>query len=134
MNELIADPSAELDHTKYERMIAHAKEAPSATIIVVHPCDESSPQRGAIQAAADGLIVPIFVGPERRIRTGASQFGFDLSKIEIVDAPHSDAAAERGVSLIREGKGEMLMKGSLHTDELMTAVTNSATGLARNGG
>jgi phosphate acetyltransferase len=115
-------------HTKYDRLIARAKEVQPATTVVVHPCDESS-LRGAVDAAAAGIIKPILVGPEAKIAGTARQFGLDISRCEIVDAPHSDAAAARGVQLVHEGKGELLMKGSLHTDELMREVTASKTGL-----
>ena len=96
--------------------------------IVAHPCDETS-LRGATEAAEAGIIVPILVGPAAKIRSVAQSFGLDISRFEIVDAPHSHAAAEKAVLLIREGKGELLMKGSLHTDELLQCVTSSATGL-----
>jgi phosphate acetyltransferase len=82
-----------------------------------------------VEAAALGLIRPILVGPAAKIRTVADAEGMDLGGIEIVDVPHSHAAAERAVAMIREGKGELLMKGSLHTDELMREVTDAATGL-----
>jgi phosphate acetyltransferase len=96
--------------------------------IVAHPCDETS-LRGAIDAAAEQLIEPVLVGPERKIRSVAAEHGIDLAGRTIIDAAHSQDAAARAVALIREGKGELLMKGSLHTDELMRAVTASATGL-----
>ena len=96
--------------------------------IVAHPCDETS-LRGATEAAEAGIIVPVLVGPAEKIRSVARSFGLDISRFEIVDAPHSHAAAEKAVLLIREGKGELLMKGSLHTDELLQCVTSSATGL-----
>jgi phosphate acetyltransferase len=85
--------------------------------------------RGAVEAAEAKLIVPILVGPEAKIRSTASQYNLNISNFDVVDAPHSNAAAEAGVKLIHEAKGEVLMKGSLHTDELMRAVTASATGL-----
>ncbi len=84
---------------------------------------------GALQARDAGLIVPILVGPEPRIRAVAAAAGLDLSGVQIVDVPHSDAAAARAVEMIREGRAELLMKGSLHTDELMREVTSSTTGL-----
>lgn len=115
-------------HEKYERLIARAKEATSARTIVVHPCDETS-LRGAIEAAEADLIIPTLVGPAHKIGAVAKAHGLDLSPYEVVDVPHSDAAAARAVELIHEAKGELLMKGSLHTDELMRAVTSSATGL-----
>jgi phosphate acetyltransferase len=114
-------------HVKYERLIAKAKEVPAATTIVVHPCDEAS-LGGAVEAAEAGIIVPIFVGPKAKIATVAREHGLDIGAFEVVDAPHSTVAAARAVQLIHVGKGELLMKGSLHTDELMRAVTASAGG------
>jgi phosphate acetyltransferase len=96
--------------------------------MVVHPCDESS-LRGAIEAADAGLIVPTLVGPATRIRAIAREHDLDIGRFELVDAGHSEAAAVKAVQLIHEAKGELLMKGSLHTDELMRAVTASAAGL-----
>jgi phosphate acetyltransferase len=115
-------------HAKYERLIARAKQVQPATTVVVHPCDESS-LRGAVEAAEAGLIVPILVGPKAKITAVARQHKLDIGKFELVDAAHSDDAAAKAVQLIHEGKGELLMKGSLHTDELMRAVTSSKTGL-----
>ena len=99
-----------------------------AQTIAVHPCDESS-LRGAIEAAELGIIKPILVGPAAKIKEVASEHGIEIGHFQVVDAPHSEAAAERAVELVHQGKGELLMKGSLHTDELMRAVTNSKTGL-----
>jgi phosphate acetyltransferase len=121
-------PVAGPPDSKYDRLIARAKEVPAATTVVVHPCDETS-LRGAIDAAEIGIIKPILVGPAPKIADTARQFGIDISRYEVVDAPHSDAAAARGVELIHEGLGELLMKGSLHTDELMREVTSGKTGL-----
>jgi phosphate acetyltransferase len=115
-------------HRKYEQLIARAQQTPPTRTVVVHPCDETS-LRGAVEAAEEGLIVPILVGPAGKIEAVANAYGIDVSSCEIVDVAHSDAAAARGVELIHEAKGELLMKGSLHTDELMRAVTSSATGL-----
>ena len=114
--------------SKYERLIARAKQVPAATTIVVHPCEESA-LRGPIEAAQAGIIVPILVGPSAKISAVARTHGLDISRFEIVDVPHSDAAAAKGVELIHASKGELLMKGSLHTDELMREVTSSKTGL-----
>ena len=115
-------------HAKYERLIARAKEVPSVKTVVAHPCDETS-LRGAVEAAEAGLIVPILVGPAAKITAVARQHNLDIGGFELVDVPHSEAAAARAVELIHEGKGEVLMKGSLHTDELMRAVAASKTGL-----
>jgi len=115
-------------HAKYERLIARAKQVPAATTIVVHPCEENA-LRGPIEAAQAGIIVPILVGPAGKISAVAREHGIDIDRFEIVDVPHSEAAAAKGVELIHEGKGELLMKGSLHTDELMREVASSKTGL-----
>ncbi|MGA0563507.1 phosphate acetyltransferase [Ancylobacter sp. VNQ12] len=114
--------------SKYDRLIAKAHTSGPATTIVAHPCDETS-LRGALEAGEAGLIVPILVGPDAKIRAVAGQYGLNLDGIEIIDAPHSHAAAAKAVELVREGRGELLMKGSLHTDELMKEVAASATGL-----
>src|ERR1700756_3167314 len=114
-------------HSKYDRLIAAAKAIPPAATIVVHPCDETS-LRGVVEAASAGLIKPTLVGPATKIRDTASKHGIDIDSYDIVDAPHSEAAAARAVELVHEAKGELLMKGSLHTDELMRSVT-AKTGL-----
>jgi phosphate acetyltransferase len=113
---------------KYDRLMAAAKEVPAAITLVVHPCDEAS-LRGVCEAAAAGIIKPVLVGPAAKIKAVAAQYKFDISQFEIVDAVHSEAAAARAVELIHEAKGELLMKGSLHTDELMRNVTAKSTGL-----
>ena len=113
---------------KYARLIEAARDGTPAVTIVAHPCDETS-LRGAMEAAAEALIEPVLVGPAAKIVAVAAEHGIDIAGREIVDAPHSHAAAAQAVALIREGKGELLMKGSLHTDELMKEVTSSATGL-----
>jgi phosphate acetyltransferase len=123
----MAQPAAPAQ-SKYERLIQKAKEVPAARTIVIHPCDETS-LRGAVEAAELGIITPILVGPKPKIIAVAREHGLDIGRFTIVDAAHSDAAAARGVELIRESKGELLMKGSLHTDELMRQVTSGTTGL-----
>ncbi|MDR3465895.1 MAG: phosphate acetyltransferase [Xanthobacteraceae bacterium] len=115
-------------HAKYERLLARAREVPAAVTVVVHPCDESS-LRGVCDAAEAGLIKPILVGPAGKIRSVAEKNGLNIRDFEIVNAPHSEAAAAAAVQLIHEGRGELLMKGSLHTDELMRAVTSKTSGL-----
>ena len=115
-------------HEKYERLIACCKALAPTPTAVAHPCDESS-LRGAVEAAEMGILQPILVGPRDKIKAVAAQFDLDISKYEIVDAEHSNDSAAKAVQLAREGKAEMLMKGSLHTDELMGAVVRSATGL-----
>ena len=123
-----AKTSAHVPHAKYDRLIARAKEVPPVVTVVAHPCDETS-LRGATEAAEAGIIVPILVGPLAKITSVAQTHGLDISRFAIVDAPHSHAAAEKAVQLIRDGEGALLMKGSLHTDELLHSVTSSATGL-----
>ncbi|HTJ03550.1 MAG TPA: bifunctional enoyl-CoA hydratase/phosphate acetyltransferase, partial [Methylovirgula sp.] len=115
-------------HAKYERLIEFAKQVPAAKTIVVHPCDETS-LRGVCDAADAGIIIPVLVGPAAKIGSVASKFGLDIDRFKVIDAPHSEAAASEGVALIREAEGELLMKGSLHTDELMRAVASSSNGL-----
>jgi phosphate acetyltransferase len=115
-------------HSKYERLIARAKQVPAAITIVVHPCEENA-LRGAIEAAQAGIIVPILAGPAAKITAVAREHRLDIDRFEMVDVPHSEAAAAKGVELIHQGKGELLMKGSLHTDELMREVASSKTGL-----
>jgi phosphate acetyltransferase len=114
--------------SKYERLIAAGRDGTPAVTIVAHPCDETS-LRGAVAAAAERLIEPVLVGPAAKIVAVAAEHGIDIAGHRIVDAPHSHAAAAQAVALIREGRGELLMKGSLHTDELMKEVTNPDTGL-----
>jgi phosphate acetyltransferase len=114
--------------SKYDKLISLAKEVPPASTVVVHPCDETS-LRGPCEAAELGIVTPILVGPAEKITAVAKQHGINISRYQLVDAPHSEAAAAKAVQLIHEGKGELLMKGSLHTDELMRAVTSGTTGL-----
>ena len=121
-------PEPAASASKYDRLIAEAKRTAAAKAIVVHPCDETS-LRGAVEAAAMGLISATLVGPAAKINNVAREHNLDIGKCELVDVAHSDAAASKAVELIRAGQGELLMKGSLHTDELMRPVTASATGL-----
>ena len=115
-------------HEKYERLIAYCRSLPPTPVAVAHPCDESS-LRGAVDAARLGLIAPILVGPESRIREVSDEYDIDLRDIPIEDAPYSQASAERAVALVREGRAEALMKGSLHTDEIMAVVVRREAGL-----
>jgi len=115
-------------HEKYDQLLQMARQLPPLTTAVAHPCDESS-LAGAVDAARLGLLVPILVGPAARIREAAQKANLDISRYEIVDTPHSHAAAERAVQLVREGRAAALMKGSLHTDELMGAVVDREKGL-----
>ena len=113
---------------KYEKLLERCKSLPAIPTAVAHPC-EASALAGAIEAGEAGLIVPILVGPQAKIREVAKAGGHDLGTIEIVDAEHSHASASKAVALVREGRAELLMKGSLHTDELLSAVVAKETGL-----
>lgn len=115
-------------HEKYDALIARCRGLPPVPTAVVHPCDETS-LGGAIEAAEAGIIRPLLVGPTPKIRAVAETLRLDLGQFEIVDAPHSHAAAEKGVELVRLDKAELLMKGNLHTDELLAEVVRKDTGL-----
>ncbi|MFC0665859.1 phosphate acetyltransferase [Azotobacter chroococcum] len=115
-------------HEKYRRLIDYCCALPPTPTAVAWPCDQSSLQ-GVVDAAKNGLIAPILVGPREQIEALAAQHGIDIGGLPIEDAPYSQAAAARAVALVREGKAEALMKGSLHTDELMGAVVKRETGL-----
>src|SRR5689334_11064571 len=118
--------------SKYDRLIVAAKGVPTVSTVVVHPCDESS-LRGAIESAEANIIKAILVGPAARIKDVATKHNLKISGYEIVDTPPTEAAAaSKGVQLIHEGRGEVLMKGSLHTDEIMRAVTAKDGGLRTN--
>ena len=115
-------------HEKYQRLLDFCKALPPTPTAVVHPCDESS-LRAAIDAARLGLIAPILVGPRARIEAVAKQHQIDLADVPVVEGGHSEESAAKAVALVREGRAEALMKGSLHTDELMGAVVRRETGL-----
>jgi len=115
-------------HEKYERLVAATANLQPLATAVAHPCDESS-LRGTLEAAEAGMISPILVGPGEKIRSAAKSFDLDIEGIEIVDAAHSQAAAEKAVELVRSGKAQLLMKGSLHSDEILGAVAKRETGL-----
>jgi phosphotransacetylase/acyl dehydratase len=115
-------------HERYRALLAHAAGHPPVPTAVVHPCDPLV--LGAVlEAAAAGLIVPILVGPEAKIRTAAETGSLDITAFRLVPTPHSHAAAVKAVELVRAGEAELLMKGSLHTDELMSAVVATEGGL-----
>jgi phosphate acetyltransferase len=122
------EQGVETRHAKYQKLLDVCRTLPPTPTAVAHPCDESS-LRGAVDAAQLGLIAPILVGPRARIEAVAKEHGIDISGLPIVDAAHSHEAAEKAVALVREGRAEALMKGSLHTDELMGAVVRRETGL-----
>jgi phosphate acetyltransferase len=113
---------------KYERLLARCEGLAPVPTAVAHPC-EATALWGAVEAAQKGLIAPYLVGPATKIEEIADSFKIDLGNLPIVDVPHSHAAAVKAVELIREGKAEILMKGSLHTDELMSAVVSREGGL-----
>ena len=115
-------------HDKYQQLITQCAGLSPIPTAVVHPCDRVSLE-GAVRAAEARLISPVLVGPEAKIRSVASSEGFDISAYEIVGTEHSQAAAAKAVALARAGKVEALMKGSLHTDELMHEVAAAETGL-----
>jgi phosphate acetyltransferase len=115
-------------HEKYQRLIDYCQTLDPLPTAVVHPCDASS-LTGAIEAAQMGLIAPILCGPADRIRAVAQQHGIPIGDYPIVDAPYSQAAAEAAVAEVREGRAEALMKGSLHTDELMAVAIKRESGL-----
>jgi len=115
-------------HEKFHRLVAKAQAHPPLKVAVAHPCDQVSLESVA-EAAKLKLIQPILVGPEERIRAVAKEHGVDISGFEIVDAEFSQDSAAKAVELVREGRAEALMKGSLHTDELMGAVVKRDTGL-----
>jgi len=108
-------------HEKYRALIAQAQALPPVATAIVHPCDQVSIE-GAVESAELKLIDPVFVGPTDKIADAARRAGLDISGYTVVDVPHSHAAAARAVQLVREGRAEAVMKGSLHTDELMGAV------------
>ncbi|MFB9970981.1 bifunctional enoyl-CoA hydratase/phosphate acetyltransferase [Pseudoroseomonas cervicalis] len=115
-------------HSHYGRLIARCEGQAPVPCAVAHPCDEAA-LAGALEAAGQGLIRPLLVGPEARIREIAARAGLDLGDLPVIDTPHSHASAARAVALVREGKAGLLMKGSLHTDELMSAVVAREAGL-----
>nr|WP_282963010.1 phosphate acetyltransferase [Burkholderia cenocepacia] len=115
-------------HQKYEALIARCRALRPVTVAVAHPCDEVS-LHAAAAAARAGIVVPVLVGPVARITMLAATLGVDLSGYRLVDAPHSHASAARAVELVRAGDAQALMKGSLHTDELLAEVVRADTGL-----
>jgi phosphotransacetylase len=137
----VAAPTTRLTHSKlatsdilvrrhdgFARLLARCEGLAPVTCAVAHPCDRET-LSGAIEAAQRGLITPILVGPEAKIRGVAQAEGIDLHPYRLVNTEHSHAAAAQAVALARSGEVEAVMKGSLHTDELMAAIVPSATGL-----
>ena len=112
----------------FAKILRACEGIPPVTTAVVHPCDRDS-LRGAIEAAERKLILPVLVGPEARIRALAAAEGLDLAPWRVVGTEHSHAAAQKAAELARAGEVEALMKGSLHTDELMSLVVAANSGL-----
>ena len=119
-----ADP---IGREKYQHLIVAAQKEETIKVAVAHPCDDVS-LRGAIEAQKLGLIAPILVAPPERVRKAAKDADLDIAAVEIVASAHSHDSAAKAVELVKAGRAEALMKGSLHTDELMGAV------VAREGG
>jgi phosphotransacetylase len=113
---------------KYERLLEKCRSLEPVRTAVAHPCEETA-LAGAIEAAEKELIIPILVGPAAKIRDVAEKSGIELGQAQIVDTPHSHAAAAKAVELVRLGQAEVLMKGSLHSDELLSAVISKEGGL-----
>jgi phosphate acetyltransferase len=120
--------SAQIQRRQYQQLVAYCSALPPQPCAVVHPCDEPS-LTGALKAAELKLFKPILVGPKARIAAVAKTAGLSLKGIALVDTPHSHASAAMGAQLVREGKARMLMKGSLHTDELLETVVSAEAGL-----
>jgi len=112
----VFDPEA-----RFNDLLAMVQTLPAVRCAVAHPCDEGS-LRGAVDAAGYGLLEPVLIGPETRIRAIAEALGLDLNGMVIVNTPHSHAAAEHAAAMAASGEVQSLMKGSLHTDELIHAV------------
>ncbi len=113
---------------KYEELLARCQDMAAVVTAVAHPCDEAS-LGAVVEAARAGIITPILVGPAEKIRRAAKESELNIAPYEVVDTPHSHAAAAKAVELVRLGRAELLMKGSLHTDELMGEVVKRETGL-----
>jgi phosphate acetyltransferase len=114
--------------TKYDRLLELASRREPVATAVAHPCEESVLQAVA-EAARRRIMTPVLVGPAAKIRAVAGEARVDIGALKIVDAPHSHGAAAKAVELVRRGEAQVLMKGSLHTDELMAAVVARETGL-----
>jgi phosphate acetyltransferase len=123
-----APRSSERSHDKYDRLIAVARKHPPMATAVAHPCDPVSLE-SAVEGARLGLLKPILVGPRARILDVAARAGVDIGAFELVASMHSHDSAAKAVELVRAGRAEALMKGSLHTDELMAAVVARDTGI-----
>ena len=123
-----ATQTTSVSHDKYDRLIAAAQKETTIKVAVAHPCDEVS-LRGVVEATNLRLVDPILVGPVERVRSVAAQSNIDISALELVNSEHSENSAAKAVELVTAGKVEALMKGSLHTDELMGAVVSRQSGI-----
>jgi len=121
-------PRPTASRAKYRKLLRAVRALPPVRTAVVHPCDASS-LAGAVESARLGIIDPIFVGPRTKVLNAARGARIDISSWPLVDAEHSHAAADRAVSLVREGRAEALMKGSLGSDEVLGAVLARDSGL-----
>jgi phosphate acetyltransferase len=117
-----------LQHQKYEALVYACHALAPVRTAVAHPCDESS-LCGAVEAAEAKIIKPILVGPQARIRALAASLNLDIANLQLIDTPFSHASAAKAVEIVRGGEADALMKGSLHTDELMAEVVNRDTGI-----
>jgi phosphate acetyltransferase len=115
-------------HEKYDALISACHALAPVRTAVVHPCDDTS-LRGAVEAAKAKIIKPVLVGPQGRIRALAASLDLDIASLQLIDTPFSHASAAKGVEIVRAGEADALMKGSLHTDELMAEVVNKDTGI-----
>jgi phosphotransacetylase len=113
---------------RFKDLLARLSDRPALSLAVVHPCDALS-LSSVVEVAEEGLVTPILVGPEAKIRAVAAEAKIDISRYRLVDAPHSHESALRAVALVRSGEAALLMKGSLHTEELLHAVMLADTGL-----
>ena len=113
---------------KYERLLERCKSLEAIPTAVVYPCEETA-LSGAVEASTMGLIVPLLIGPAAKIKETAASAGINIEEMQIVDVADGPRAAAKAVELVREGKAEILMKGSLHTDALMSAIVARDIGL-----
>lgn len=128
MNQELQLGQAVHPHGQFQRYLDEARVSPPIRVAVVHPCSAEA-LMAAVEAREEGLIEPILVGPEHKIRTVAEKAGVSLSGLLIESVEHSHAAADRAVEMAVAGEAAALMKGSLHTDELLCAVVAAGSGL-----
>src|SRR5947207_13924576 len=121
-------PQTDRPHDAYEGLLRRCREVEPIVTAVAYPCEQTA-LAGAIEAAEEKLISPILVGPREQIREIARKGNLNIDPYEIEDVPDARSAAAKAVELVRAARAELLMKGSLHTDELLGAVVSSATGL-----